>query len=153
MQGVHFLLPLLVLGLASSFASASDPSPLQDFYVAVKDSEIESAWYRNSCSHRGYTGGWFFHLQPRRKPPLYKSPKQGDVFVFPVGLIHFQFNKGHSNAIAFASLSSQNAGVITTANSVLGSNPRINPDVLTKAFQVDKNIIDYLQKQFWVDNN
>ena len=32
----------------------------------------------------------------------------GDVFVFPVGLIHFQFNIGKTNAVAFAGLSSQN---------------------------------------------
>ncbi|WRX25669.1 Cupin 1 - like 10 [Theobroma cacao] len=29
-----------------------------------------------------------------------------DVFVFPVGLIHFQFNVGKTNAVAFAALSS-----------------------------------------------
>ncbi|KAF3452395.1 hypothetical protein FNV43_RR02831 [Rhamnella rubrinervis] len=81
-----------------------------------------------------------------------KTLKKGDVFVFPIGLIHFQFNRGHENAVAFAALSSQNPGVITIANAVFGSDPRINPDVLTKAFQVDKNVIDYLQKQFWEAN-
>ncbi|KAL5566797.1 hypothetical protein UlMin_029961 [Ulmus minor] len=82
-----------------------------------------------------------------------KVLKKGDVFVFPIGLIHFQFNTGHTPAVAFAGLSSQNFGVITIANAVFGSTPPINPDVLTKAFQVDKNVVDYLQKQFWVDNN
>ncbi|KAF3447166.1 hypothetical protein FNV43_RR12346 [Rhamnella rubrinervis] len=82
-----------------------------------------------------------------------KVLNKGDVFVFPVGLIHFQFNPGHDNAVAFAGLSSQNPGVITIANAVFGSDPRISPDVLTKAFQVDKYVIDYLQKQFWADNN
>ncbi|PIM98557.1 hypothetical protein CDL12_28961 [Handroanthus impetiginosus] len=77
----------------------------------------------------------------------------GDVFVFPEGLIHFQFNVGHENALAFAGLSSQNPGVITIANAVFGSNPPINKDVLTKAFQVDKKVIDYLQAQFWMNNN
>ena len=77
----------------------------------------------------------------------------GDVFVFPIGLIHFQFNQGQTPAVAFAALSSQNAGVITIANAVFGSTPPINPDVLAKAFQVDKSTINYLQKQFWVDNN
>ena len=72
----------------------------------------------------------------------------GDVFVFPIGLIHFQFNIGQSNAVAFAGLSSQNPGVITIANAVFGSNPPINPNVLTKAFQLDKNEVEYLQKQF-----
>ncbi|KAH7543359.1 hypothetical protein FEM48_Zijuj02G0175900 [Ziziphus jujuba var. spinosa] len=65
----------------------------------------------------------------------------------------FGFDKGDYNAVAFTSLSSQNPGVITSANTVFRSDPPINPNVLTKAIQVDKNIIDYLQKQFWVDNN
>ncbi|XP_057492318.1 germin-like protein subfamily 1 member 13 [Actinidia eriantha] len=77
----------------------------------------------------------------------------GDAFVFPVGLIHFQFNPGKTNAVAVAGLSSQNPGVITIANAVFGSNPKISDDVLTKAFQVDKNVVDYLQAQFWWPNN
>jgi len=77
-----------------------------------------------------------------------KVLNKGDVFVFPIGLIHFQFNVGHVNAVAFSGLSSQNAGVITIANTVFGSNPPINPDVLAKAFQLDLKIIEYLQKTF-----
>ncbi|KAM7524853.1 hypothetical protein LguiA_014757 [Lonicera macranthoides] len=82
-----------------------------------------------------------------------KVLNKGDVFVFPQGLIHFQFNVGKTNAVAIAALGSQNPGVITIANAVFGSNPPISPDVLTKAFQVDKKVIDYLQKQFWYDNS
>ncbi|KAL1566538.1 putative germin-like protein 2-1 [Salvia divinorum] len=77
----------------------------------------------------------------------------GDVFVFPQGLIHFQFNVGKTNAVAFAGFGSQNPGTITIANAVFGSDPKINPDVLAKAFQVEKNIIDYLQAQFWSNYN
>ena len=77
----------------------------------------------------------------------------GDVFVFPEGLIHFQFNIGKTNAVAFAGLGSQNPGVITIAKAVFGSDPAISDDVLTKAFQVDKKVVDYLQAQFWFDNN
>ncbi|XP_062084303.1 germin-like protein subfamily 1 member 20 [Humulus lupulus] len=75
-----------------------------------------------------------------------KILKEGDVFVFPIGMIHFQFNPEHTPAVAFASLSSQNVGAITIANTVFGSNPAINPDILARAFQVDKNVINYLQK-------
>ncbi|KAF5177175.1 Germin-like protein [Thalictrum thalictroides] len=78
---------------------------------------------------------------------------EGDVFVFPVGLIHFQFNVGKTPAVAFAALSSQNPGVITIANAVFGSKPPISDDVLAKAFQIDKKLVDYLQAQFWMDNN
>jgi len=77
-----------------------------------------------------------------------KVLNKGDVFVFPIGLIHFQFNVGHTNAIAISGLSSQNAGVITIADAIFGSDPPINPDILSKAFQLDKNIVEYLQKKF-----
>ncbi|XP_059654335.1 putative germin-like protein 2-1 [Cornus florida] len=82
-----------------------------------------------------------------------KTLYPGDVFVFPQGLIHFQFNVGKTNAVAFAGLSSQNPGAITIANAVFGSDPPISDDVLAKAFKVDKKVIDYLQGQFWYDNS
>ncbi|KAL8152589.1 hypothetical protein V2J09_010349 [Rumex salicifolius] len=72
----------------------------------------------------------------------------GDVFVFPQGLIHFQFNAGNTNAFAISALSSQNPGVTTIANAVFGSEPPISVDVLSKAFQLDANIIKYLQSKF-----
>ncbi|XP_078176423.1 putative germin-like protein 2-1 [Carex rostrata] len=77
-----------------------------------------------------------------------KVLNKGDVFVFPKGLIYFQFNIGAYPAIAFAGLSSQNPGLITIAKVVFGSNPPISDDVLAKAFQLDKNIVDWLQTQF-----
>ncbi|KAF9624921.1 hypothetical protein IFM89_015641 [Coptis chinensis] len=76
---------------------------------------------------------------------------QGEVFVFPQGLIHFQFNIGKTKAVAFASLSSQNPGRITIGNSVFGSNPPISDDVLAKAFQLDKKVVDNLQAKIWMD--
>ncbi|KAK6125552.1 hypothetical protein DH2020_040705 [Rehmannia glutinosa] len=77
-----------------------------------------------------------------------KTLYPGDVFVFPEGLIHFQLNVGKTNVVAFAGLSSQNPGVITIANAVFGSDPPISTDVLTRAFQVDVNVVKYLQGQF-----
>ncbi|XP_010441025.1 PREDICTED: germin-like protein subfamily 1 member 11 [Camelina sativa] len=77
-----------------------------------------------------------------------KTLNAGDVFVFPEGLIHFQANIGHSPAVAFAALSSQNPGVITIANTVFGSNPAINPNILARAFQLDPRIVVDLQGKF-----
>ncbi|KAB1206463.1 Germin-like protein subfamily 1 member 19 [Morella rubra] len=77
-----------------------------------------------------------------------KVLKRGDVFVFPIGLIHFEWNVGNTDALVFAALSSQNLRLITIADVVFGANLPINRDVLSKAFQVDKNVIKYLQKQF-----
>ncbi|MBA0846134.1 hypothetical protein Goarm_023196 [Gossypium armourianum] len=194
MKGVqHFLVVFSLLILGVTLASASDPSPLQDFCVAL-----------NSTKHAGNTSNAVGsrvtpvnvdqipglntlgislvridyapnggqnppHTHPRAteilvvtKGTLYvgfvtsnpdnrlftKVLKTGDVFVFPVGLIHFQFNIGKTNAIAFAGLSSQNPGVITIANAVFGSNPAINSEVLAKAFKLDKKMVEYLQTQF-----
>ncbi|KAF6987711.1 hypothetical protein CFC21_005331 [Triticum aestivum] len=77
-----------------------------------------------------------------------KVLNKGDVFVFPQGLIHFQFNIGNNEAIAIAALSSKNPGVITIANAVFGSKQTISDDILAKAFQVDKNIVEHIQAQF-----
>ncbi|XP_077221599.1 putative germin-like protein 2-1 [Tasmannia lanceolata] len=72
---------------------------------------------------------------------LYK----GDVFVFPQGLIHFEYNMGPYNAIAMAALSSENPGVIVMASALFGSKPPISGDVLAKAFQVDIKVVQGLQ--------
>ncbi|KAL0542612.1 hypothetical protein IC582_017683 [Cucumis melo] len=77
-----------------------------------------------------------------------KVLEKGDVFVFPIGLVHFQQNIGHGPAVALAALSSQNPGVITIANAVFGSKPDISTDILAKAFQTDKSIIAGIQAKF-----
>ncbi|XP_037489289.1 putative germin-like protein 2-1 isoform X2 [Triticum dicoccoides] len=64
------------------------------------------------------------------------------------GLIHFQYNCGTKKAIAIAALSSKNPGVITITNAVFGSKPSISDDIIAKAFQVDKKIVDHIQAQF-----
>ncbi|KAG4176397.1 hypothetical protein ERO13_A11G242100v2 [Gossypium hirsutum] len=220
-----FVAAFAILAFSPLLASASDPSPLQDFCVAINDTKngvfvngkfckdpklanAEDFFYsglnipRNTSNPVGstvtpvnvaqipglntlgislvridyapYSGLNPPHTHPRAmdilmvlEGTLYvgfvtsnidnrlitKVLNPGKVLVFPVGLIHFKFNIGNTKAVAFAGLSSQNPGVITIANAVFGSNPPINPDVLTKAFQLDKNIVTYLQSKFWWDNN
>ncbi|KAF7110160.1 hypothetical protein CFC21_110310 [Triticum aestivum] len=83
-----------------------------------------------------------------------KIVKKGDVFVFPKAMIHFQMNLAHDKpAAALSSLSSQNPGVISIANAVFGSKPPISDDVLATAFQVEKDLIHWLQSQFWGNTN
>uniref|UniRef100_A0A2N9FGH0 Germin-like protein n=1 Tax=Fagus sylvatica TaxID=28930 RepID=A0A2N9FGH0_FAGSY len=171
MKGVHFLVTLALLALATSLASAYDPSPLQDFCVAINNtdsaglntqglslSRVDYAPYGLNPPHthprateillvvEGTLYAGFDTSDPNKL--FTKVLNKGDVFVFPMGLIHFQMNIGKTNALAFASFNSQNPGVSTIANAVFGSTPPINPDVLIKAFQLDKNVVDYLQKQF-----
>ncbi|KMZ64484.1 Germin-like protein 8-11 [Zostera marina] len=77
-----------------------------------------------------------------------KVLKKGDVFTFPIGLIHFQINLGNDPVVAIAGLSSQNPGVITIADALFGSKPPIDVNVLTKAFSLDKDVVKYLQDEF-----
>ncbi|KAB1207180.1 Germin-like protein subfamily 1 member 14 [Morella rubra] len=178
-----YLVTVLLFALACSLASASDPSPLQDFCVAINGS-ISAVFVNGKfCKDpKASTLGISLaridfvpygvnspHLHPLGteitmvvEGTLYvgfvtsdtdnrlftKVLNKGDVFVFPIGHIHFEFNVGKTNAVAFAGFSSQNLRVITIADAVFGSNPPINFDVLTKAFQVDKNVINYLEQQF-----
>eukprot|EP00258_Populus_trichocarpa_P033050 XP_024449069.1 germin-like protein subfamily 1 member 7 [Populus trichocarpa] len=222
MEGLKFVLVFVLLALASSFASAFDPSPLQDFCVAVDETDgvfvngkfckdpkdvTEKDFFSSGLNIPGDTSGRVgsnvtavniekipglntlgisfaridfapYGLNPPHTHPrateiivvvegtLYvgfvtsnlangdnrlitKALKPGDVFVFPIGLIHFQFNVGKTKALAFAGLSSQNPGVITIANAVFGSDPPINPDVLGQGLpNWDKKVVDYLQKAF-----
>ncbi|XVF42419.1 hypothetical protein PTKIN_Ptkin01aG0361200 [Pterospermum kingtungense] len=224
MKGVHFLAAFGLLVLAFTLASAFDPSPLQDFCVAINDTKTGDAVFVNGkvCKDPKLATAEDFFFRGLNKPgntanqlgskvtpvnvlqilglntlgislaridfapyglnPPHTHPRgteiltvlegtlyvgfvtsdnrlitkvlyPGDVFVFPIGLIHFQFNVGNTNAVALAGLSSQNPGVITIAKAVFGSNPAINPNVLVKAFQLDLNIVKQLQSKLWMDNN
>ena len=83
-----------------------------------------------------------------QKRLITKVLQKGDVFVFPIGLIHYQRNVGNESAIVIAALSSQNPGVITIANAVFGSKPQIPSDILVKAFQVHNDVVNYIQSKF-----
>ncbi|KAF5947277.1 hypothetical protein HYC85_013234 [Camellia sinensis] len=74
-----------------------------------------------------------------------KVLQKGDVFVFPIGLIHYERNVGYGSVIAIVGSSSQNPGVITVANAVFRSKPMISGDVLAKTFQVNMTVVDAIQ--------
>ncbi|GKV13636.1 hypothetical protein SLEP1_g24624 [Rubroshorea leprosula] len=225
MKGVHVFVAFLLLASSISFASAYDPSPLQDFCVAINDTKngvfvngkfckdpklvIADDFFLSGFDKPGDTSNAVGskvtpafvdqllglntlgvslvridfaphgglnppHTHPRgteilvvQEGTLYvgfvssnqddnrlftKVLNKGDIFVFPIGMIHFQLNIGETPAVAFSGLSSQNPGTITIATSVFGSKPPINPDVLTKAFMLDKDVVKYLQSRFWTNN-
>lgn len=47
---------------------------------------------------------------------------EGDVFVFPRGLLHFCFNAGFENATIFSVLNSQNPGLVSISGAMLAPN-------------------------------
>ncbi|XP_041028759.1 putative germin-like protein 2-1 [Juglans microcarpa x Juglans regia] len=73
---------------------------------------------------------------------------KGDVFVFPIGLVHYQVNIGSTNAVVIVALNSQNPGIVSIPNVLFGSTPEIASDILARAFQVDKNVVDDIKSKF-----
>nr|GEZ61853.1 germin, RmlC-like cupin domain protein [Tanacetum cinerariifolium] len=154
----RFLLVGLLLATCSLVALASDPSPLQDFCVADRDSNVLVNGFvckdpkMVKVLERKIDGISLlvgFVTSNTDNKLFTQRLEKGDVFVFPEGLIHFQQNVGKGYAVAIAALSSQNPGVITIANAVFGSNPDISDDILARAFQVDKKVIDEIHKSIW----
>ncbi|XP_024990451.1 germin-like protein 9-3 [Cynara cardunculus var. scolymus] len=60
----------------------------------------------------------------------------GDLFVFPKGLVHFQYNgDGKNQAFAVSAFGSANAGTVSVPNSVFNSS--IDDGILAKSFKTD----------------
>jgi len=67
---------------------------------------------------------------------LYTQTLQaGDMFVFPKGLVHFQFCDGNDTAIAISAFGSASAGTVSVPGAVFTTG--INDDILAKSFKTD----------------
>ncbi|CAN1247304.1 Germin-like protein subfamily 1 member 18 [Linum grandiflorum] len=182
----------IALALLSSrliLVSAVDSAPLQDFCVAVNDTQnsvnghvckdpkkvTADDFFLTGLDKPGNTSnpvgskvtlinvdripglntlgislGTFYvgFLASNPDRLISKVLRPGDLFVFPVGRIHFQYNIGKTPGRAVSGLSSQNPGIVVIANSVFGSNPGVDPSLLAAAFRMDKELVEYLQKKF-----
>ncbi|XP_042024001.1 germin-like protein subfamily 1 member 20 [Salvia splendens] len=230
-SGIKFLLFFAFLTIASLFVEAYDPAPLQDFCIAVNDTEAAVFVNGKICKDpKRVTADDFYYagglnesrqvtnplgskitlvydeilsglntqgvaiarldfdlegLNPPHQHPrgseiflvlegtLYaglinsnpadpndknlffaKILNAGDIFVFPRGMIHFQYNVGKTKAVAIAAFNSQNPGVMTIAKSIFGSEPSVPPHILAKAFQLgdDDKLVEHLQSLTWTGN-
>ncbi|KAG5247984.1 germin protein subfamily member [Salix suchowensis] len=198
MKAYNLIAALTILALASTFVTAYDPSPLQDFCVAIDDANSAVLVNGKLCKNPSLANADDFsysgldvpgntsnqlgghvniitadlmpglntlgislaridlapngglnppHYHPRGSEVLLvlegtlyagfvtsnpdhrlftKILKPGDLFVFPFGLIHFH-------------------------ECNFGASWPINPEVLTTAFHLDKQFVEDLQAQEWVN--
>ncbi|PIM97756.1 hypothetical protein CDL12_29771 [Handroanthus impetiginosus] len=77
-----------------------------------------------------------------------KNMTAGEMFVAPRGLMHFQLNVGEEKALIFTAFNSHLPGAAWPSLNLFGSNPPVPDDVLTKAFQVDKSVVDLIKSKF-----
>ncbi|KAF8396396.1 hypothetical protein HHK36_018013 [Tetracentron sinense] len=76
---------------------------------------------------------------------LYTQTLQiGDMFVFPKGLVHFQYNADAKNmAFAVSAFGSANAGTVSVPGSVFTTG--ISDDILAKSFKTDVTTIEAIK--------
>lgn len=72
--------------------------------------------------------------------------EEGEVMVFPKGLVHFQMNVGDESATIFCSLNSQNPGLQKIPSAIFGSG--INEELLEKAFGMSHKQIGTMRRRF-----
>ncbi|ERN13027.1 hypothetical protein AMTRI_Chr11g151170 [Amborella trichopoda] len=64
-----------------------------------------------------------------------KTLQRGDMFVFPKGLVHYQYNANDQHAVAVSAFGSASAGTVSVPSTLFAS--RISDDVLAKSFKTN----------------
>lgn len=77
-----------------------------------------------------------------------KKIKQGQIFVFPKGLIHYQKNNGNVPAAVIAAFNSQYPGVQPIGPSLFAASPPVPDYVLAKALQIDNTEVEKFKTKF-----
>ncbi|EYU24445.1 hypothetical protein MIMGU_mgv1a013475mg [Erythranthe guttata] len=77
-----------------------------------------------------------------------KNLTEGEMFVIPRGLVHFQMNVGNESALILTAFNSHLPGAVVIPFTLFGSRPSVPDEVLTKAFQVDKSVVDGIKSNF-----
>jgi len=77
-----------------------------------------------------------------------KVLSKGEMFVIPQGLVHFQMNVGKGKAQLITAFNSQLPGSVISARTLFGSEPSVPDNVLTRAFQVDQDVIKQIKSKF-----
>ncbi|KZV43693.1 Rhicadhesin receptor precursor [Dorcoceras hygrometricum] len=77
-----------------------------------------------------------------------KTIKNGEIFVFPKGLVHFQKNNGTVPAAVIAAFNSQLPGTQTIATTLFGASPPVPNNVLAQAFQINNSVVQEIKSKF-----
>ncbi|KAG0478309.1 hypothetical protein HPP92_013028 [Vanilla planifolia] len=73
---------------------------------------------------------------------------QGEIFVFPRGLVHFQKNNGDKPSAVISGFNSQLPGTQAIAAALFAASPPVPDNVLTKAFQIGTKEVDKIKSRF-----
>ncbi|KAE9467334.1 hypothetical protein C3L33_00771, partial [Rhododendron williamsianum] len=167
---------LIVLLLSPFPNSSADPDPLQDFCVADLKSSTSANGFPCKLSSEVTSDDFFFDglvkegntsnafggvslrgvLRFRVLVGFVSTAnvfysrvlRGGEMFVVPKGLVHFQMNVGEGKALIFTAFNSELPGAVVLPLTLFGSKPSVPIDVLTKAFQVDEDVVNGIKSKF-----
>ena len=74
-----------------------------------------------------------------------KSIKKGEIFVFPIGSVHYQKNNGDKPAAVLSAFGSQLPGTLSIPAALFASKPTVPDNVLAQAFQIDTKEVDKIK--------
>uniref|UniRef100_A0A0E0KZI1 Germin-like protein n=1 Tax=Oryza punctata TaxID=4537 RepID=A0A0E0KZI1_ORYPU len=77
-----------------------------------------------------------------------KVLRRGDVFAVPQGLVHFLYNNGSEPAALYASLSSQNPGLVLVGDALFAA--PLPGDLVAKTLLTDEATVDKIRANFIV---
>jgi quercetin dioxygenase-like cupin family protein len=75
-----------------------------------------------------------------------KVLRKGDVFAVPQGLVHFLYNNGSAPAALYATLSSQNPGLVLLADALFAG--ALPDDLLAKTLLTDQHTVQHIRANF-----
>ncbi|KAH0731771.1 hypothetical protein KY289_002959 [Solanum tuberosum] len=87
------------------------------------------------------------HVHPRATEMIFRIV-QGEVFVFPRGLVHFQKNNGKYPAAVIAALNSQLPGAQSIATTLFAATPPVTNDVLAQTFRITSPEAQQIKAKF-----
>ncbi|KAK1259997.1 Germin-like protein subfamily T member 1 [Acorus gramineus] len=73
--------------------------------------------------------------------------REGQMFVIPKGMIHFEMNVGKEKGLIFAAFNSQLPGTVSTTMALFAAKPALPNEVLTKALQVDESVVELIKSK------
>ncbi|CAM6095922.1 unnamed protein product [Calypogeia fissa] len=91
------------------------------------------------------TGTWYVGFIDTSNKLFDANLVAGDLFIFPIGLIHFQLVTSKDGATGFSAFNSENPGVSIIPTALFESSASLDNMVLAEAFNVTVDIIKMIK--------
>uniref|UniRef100_A0ACD6AC92 Uncharacterized protein n=1 Tax=Avena sativa TaxID=4498 RepID=A0ACD6AC92_AVESA len=77
-----------------------------------------------------------------------KVLRKGDVFAVPQGLVHFVLNNGSAPAVLYATLTSQNPGMVLLADALFSAAVPLPMELLARTLHTDMETVEEIRANF-----